>query len=121
MDLRKKLVNVELEQDFCKYIQTNYTETIRTGKSRVFPLDVINLDFESTFSRMHEPLDHLLEKLFTVQANFNKDFALFITGPSVMSHTEELEPYINLLINEISKGLKGHLSIKFKDKFASKY
>lgn len=89
--IAKRLINATVESyEFGSYLRSKY-QSIMNGTTSVFPVDVINLDYDGCISRINVPVIETIERIFQFQAQHHKSFSFFMTWP----HTEgdDLQDY----------------------------
>ena len=111
--LSTKLSNAVIETtEFGMYLRNKY-EGIMRGSTKIFPVDVINLDYDGNISKSTVPIEEIIRLLFEYQALHKKNFSLFMTWP----HTEDEDEnrYKDLLKKTINDNLSDPTAISFKD------
>lgn len=118
--LNQKLIEAKVNQEnFCNYVIDKYPQ-IMSGKDKTFPVDVINLDFES---RLHAtsnryPFDITLKCIFEFQKKHKRNFSLFLTWPVV--EEQDVAEYKQLLQDIIESNLADPSAANFKTSFEEK-
>lgn len=100
----KKLVNAKVESgEFGFILRTKYN-AIMGGQTSIFPVDIVNLDYDGCISRINVPINETIERVFDFQARHQKSFSYFMTWP----HTEDqdLDEYKNQFRNIINDNLE---------------
>lgn len=111
--LSNKLSNAVIEKDeFGSYLRSKY-QGIMNGSKKIFPVDVVNLDYDGSISKSKVPIDEIIKLVFEYQALHKKSFCLFMTWPS----TESVDSghYKNLLKQTISNNLEDPRALAFKE------
>lgn len=86
-EIVKKLINAKVESgEFGFILRTRYN-SIMLGQTSIFPVDIINLDYDGCISRINVPIAETIERTFQYQAHHQKSFSLFMTWP----HTEDVD------------------------------
>jgi hypothetical protein len=118
MKLVKKLVNSKVYTEIASYLQVNYHK-ILLGKQPIFPIDVINLDFDGNLSKNKIGIQQLIKLIFEFQEKHGSDFCLFLTFPNTEG---EDEPAFKQALTEVlSQNLTDEHTHNFRDGFASQY
>jgi hypothetical protein len=114
--LRTKLVDADVRNDdFCTYVATGHSK-IMGGSDKTFPVDVVNLDFESRlYPNDRYPIDHTIDLIFTYQKKHKWNFSLFLTWPLVEAQDEH--SFKALLDSTIESNLADVSAVKFKNRF----
>ncbi|MFC1477965.1 hypothetical protein ACFL57_00720, partial [Candidatus Margulisiibacteriota bacterium] len=113
--LAEKLVAAKVyPQEFGSYLQEKY-KGIMAGSNPMFPLDVINLDYDGNISKNPVHIGEVIELLFKFQEIHNKSFNLFLTWPQTKD--EDTDEYIKWLKNTVRDNLSNPIAKPFKDLF----
>lgn len=117
--LSNKLSNATVEQfEIGAYLRNKY-ESIMKGNTKIFPVDVINLDYDGNISKNKVPIQEIINHVFEFQALHKKSFSLFMTWPH--SEDEDEEAYKTLLKTTIDENLTDPRAQSFKDLFEASY
>lgn len=115
--LNNKLSNAILESnEFGSYLRNKY-EGIMKGSTKIFPVDVINLDYDANISKSKVPIDEIIKLIFEYQALHKKNFSLFLTWPE--TEAEDESRYKELLKQTINDNLSDPGAISFKELYES--
>lgn len=98
-----KLINVKIEYGEIGQVLRSKYQAIMTGNTSIFPVDVVNLDYDGCISKINVPMTETIERIFQFQGKHKKSFSFFMTWP----HTEndDLDIYKNELITVIKENL----------------
>lgn len=120
-EIRKKLTGNSIvnQGEIGKCFQKDYNRLI-DGQASVFPVDVINLDFDHNISKNDTEIEQILDLIFQFQKKHKKNFSIFITFPKDNSETDEDE-FKQKLIFIIKSNLDDPRNKAFKEKFENKY
>lgn len=102
-----------------KYFEQNYHKIIN-GQANVFPVDVINLDFDKNISKNDTEIEKILDLIFQFQAKHRKDFSVFITFPQD-EPTSDAESFKTKLAEIITSNLSDPINSNFSTEFSRKY
>lgn len=102
-----------------KYFQQNYHK-ILNGQATIFPIDVINLDFDKNISKNDTDIEDILDLIFQFQAKHKASFSVFITFPQDNSSSDE-DSFKLKLKEIIESNLNDTLNTNFKTNFSAKY
>ncbi len=118
--IRQKLVNVELiNLDIGKYLQQNYKKLLN-GNNNIFPVDIINLDFDGNLSKNDPDIKETIDLIFKFQKKHNKtNFSLFLTFPQ--TETEDGEDFKDQLKEILVQNIKDQNNSEYISKFETKY
>ncbi len=113
--IQKKLVGaIVLQTEIGAFLREKY-QAIMNKTSKVFPVDIVNLDYDGNLSKHSVPISETIELIFKCQALHKKDFALFITWPQ--TEAEDENEYKKLLKRIIEENLDNPQAVKFKEEF----
>jgi hypothetical protein len=114
-----KLINAKLEYGELGSILRNKYQSIMNGSTNIFPVDMVNLDYDGCISKINVPISETIERIFQFQARHQKSFSFFMTWP----HTEkdDLENYKQQLRNVINDNLTDPSAIAFKNQFNTNF
>lgn len=111
--LSNKLSNAVIEPtEFGMYLRNKY-EGIMRGSTKIFPADVINLDYDGNISKSTVPIEEIIRLIFEYQARHKKDFSLFMTWPH--TEAEDEKRYKDLLKKTITDNLSDPSAVSFKE------
>lgn len=117
--LKTKLVGATVESsEIGSYLRQKY-QGIMAKTSKVFPVDVINLDYDGNLSKNKTPIDEVTELIFKYQALHSKNFSLFMTWPE--TENEDEDEYKYLLKKTIKANLNDPRAINFKELFNNSF
>jgi hypothetical protein len=118
-EITKKLINAKLERDeLGSYLRSKY-QAIMNGSTSIFPVDMINLDFDGCISKINVPISETIERLFQYQARHQKSFSFFMTWPH--TEQEDLEIYKQSLRTVIDDNLTDPTAATFRNLFVESY
>jgi hypothetical protein len=114
--LKTLLINAVVENEFEKFLSNNYRSMVK-GSIKIFPIDVINLDYDGAISRNSLSIEVIMSMIFDLQGKFQKNFSLFMTWPK--PHNPEIdEPdFVSSLKEIITENLNDPRAIPFKENF----
>jgi hypothetical protein len=110
-----KLINAKVEcSELGSFLRSKY-QAIMNGNTSIFPVDMVNLDYDGCISKINVPISETIERIFQYQARHSKSFSFFMTWP----HTEDddLENYKQQLRNIINDNLTDPTAKAFQDQF----
>lgn len=115
-EIVKKLINAKVESgEFGFLLRTKY-QSIISGTS-IFPVDLVNLDYDGCISRIRVPIAETIERVFQFQGNHQKSFSFFMTWPH--TENEDLQSYKTELRNIITDNLADVEN--FRNQFENEY
>lgn len=115
--LKAKLINaIVLEAEFEKYVSNNFNAFVK-GSIKIFPVDVINLDYDGAISRNSLPIDVTIGLIFDLQSKFQKNFSLFLTWPRPHNPEKDEPDFLNSLKETITNNLTDPRATGFKEIF----
>ncbi|MFS2185671.1 hypothetical protein ACCC92_03295 [Mucilaginibacter sp. Mucisp84] len=113
------LCNATVEQyEIGAYLRDKYN-TIMDGKSKIFPVDVVNLDYDGCIAKGDIPIYEIFKLVFEYQARHQKKFSLFVTWPQTEADDDDV--YKNLLKKTIGDNLNDPRAVSFKEGFEATY
>ena len=113
LTLRKSLTNATVESlEIGRYLRQKY-HAIMGGDQAIFPVDVVNLDYDGNISKSWVPIDEIINLVFEFQALHRKDFSLFLTWP--YTENEDEGRYKDLLKQVIGDNLGDPRAVSFKE------
>jgi hypothetical protein len=117
--ITKKLINASSEYGELGSVLRQKCQSIMNGDTKLFPVDMINLDFDICISTIKVPISETIERIFQYQSRHKKSFSFFMTWP----HTEEfdLQDYKLQLKNAIQDNLTNPSATAFKEQFTLTY
>lgn len=118
--LRTRLINVQIERNFDTFISNKFKELNR-GKINLFPVDAINLDYDGNISKQSIPIITTINHVFSLQANHEKDFCLFLTWPKPHDPNHDEPGFLDALKRVINDNLTNPNSVNFAELFKSQY
>ena len=118
--LKTLLINATVENEFEKYLSNNYRSMIK-GSIKIFPIDVINLDYDGAISRNSLSIDVIMNMIFDLQAKFQKNFSLFMTWPKPHNPEKDEPEFLNSLKETIANNLNDPRAVNFKNNFESSF
>jgi len=111
--IRTNLTNATVEQtEIGSYLRQNYN-AIMGGSEKVFPVDVVNLDYDGNIARSKVPIAEVINLVFEYQAKHRRSFSLFLTWP--FTEDDDPEPYKEMLKQTIANNLEDPRAVSFKD------
>ena len=119
-ELSRKLVNAKknINNEIGSFLHVNYNK-ITSGHLDIFPVDAVNLDFDSNISKRNISIADLISLIFDFQSRHRKDFAFFITFPETESEDEA--EHKSLLKDTIEANIQDDRNLEFSKIFSSKY
>ncbi|WP_346316533.1 hypothetical protein [Chitinophaga sp. YIM B06452] len=115
MKLSKKLINATVEkEEIGSYFQSKY-KAIMSKQTKIFPADVINLDYDGNISKNKVSIEDTIGLIFKYQALHEKNFSLFLTWPQ--TENEDEQSYKDMLKQTIEDNLDDPNAVQFKEKF----
>ena len=96
------------------FLRSKY-QALMNKTSKIFPIDVINLDYDGNISKNHVPISETIELIFKCQALHQKNFSLFITWPH--TEAEDEQTYKDSLKKIIEDNLEDPQAKTFKTLF----
>lgn len=115
--ITKKLVNARVESGEYGFILRAKYNSIMGGQTSIFPVDIVNLDYDGCISRINVPISETIERTFQYQGHHQKSFSLFMTWPN--TEDEDLDEYKNSLREVIEENLQD--SEVFRERFETEY
>jgi len=114
-----KLINAKLMLGELGSVLRSKYQAIMNGNTNIFPVDMVNLDFDGCISKINVPISETIERIFQFQARHQKSFSFFMTWP----HTEadDLENYKQQLKNVIRDNLTDPSATAFRDQFNANF
>jgi hypothetical protein len=116
--LTKKLVNSKVYSEIAQHLEVNYHK-ILIGSQKIFPVDVINLDFDGSLSNNKTGIQQLIKLIFEFQKRHNSDFCLFLTFPN--TENEDTDNFKDALKLVLSQNLTSEHTHEFRDQFTTEY
>jgi len=118
--LSSKLVNVVLENEIGSYLNLNYHKISSLQSTKVFPVDVVNLDYDVRLAKCSRiQISQKLNLIFEFQGLHQRNFSLFLTWPSTEEDDEE--DYKDLLKRTIGNNLNDPSATSFRDEFIEQF
>ena len=120
MKIRQRLVNVNLQNsDIGIYLQQNYRRLLN-GNDDIFPVDIINLDFDGSLSKNNPHIKETMDLIFKFQESHGKiNFSLFLTFPQ--TETEDDEDFVDILKETLEQNMIDQRNSEYISKFKTKY
>jgi hypothetical protein len=118
--LKTLLINAVVENEFEKYLSNNY-RSMSKGSIKIFPIDVINLDYDGAISRNSLSIEVIMNMIFDLQAKFQKNFSLFMTWPKPHNPKKDEPEFLESLRETITANLNDPRASDFKDNFESNF
>lgn len=120
MKISQKLVNVNLQNsDIGIYLQQNYRRLLN-GNDDIFPVDIINLDFDGSLSKNNPHIKETMDLIFKFQESHDKiNFSLFLTFPQ--TETEDDENFVDILKEILEQNMIDQRNSEYISKFKTKY
>jgi hypothetical protein len=117
--ISKMLINATVELgEFGSVLRSKY-QAIMNRSVPIFPVDMINLDYDGCISKIKVPITETVERIFQFQALHEKSFSFFMTWP----HTEEddSDNYKRQLKTIIRNNLTDPNAVDFKNSFDEEF
>jgi hypothetical protein len=114
--LKTKLINATVENEFEKFL-SNQFKAIAKGSIKIFPVDVINLDYDGAISKNSLSIDVVMNMIFELQVKFQKNFSLFMTWPKPHNPENDEPEFLNSLKDIIVENLSDPRAGEFKTGF----
>jgi hypothetical protein len=119
-NLRTRFVNAIVENEFEKYL-SNHFKAMLKGSMKIFPIDVINLDYDGAISKNSLPLEVIMNMIFELQAKHKKNFCLFMTWPKTHDPFKDEAELVTGLKETIDNNLHDPRAVLFKNRFEEKF
>lgn len=119
--LRKTLVNVNVERTKFETYITNQFQSLRNGKISLFPVDAINLDYDGNISKQSIPITTTISHIFSLQANHEKNFCLFLTWPKPHDPQSDQPGFLDTLKRVINDNLTDPNATEFATRFNQQF
>ncbi len=115
------LVNAKVWSDDVGHFLFNFYSQLFKGDRKMFPLDMINLDFDGCLAKNKVGIEKMTEIIFDCQSKHRVKFSFFLTFPEIERCDLEETEYMDMLNGLLEENLKNEFTIKFQEDFKDKY
>lgn len=117
--LNTRIANaILLNHEIGRYFQQEYNK-LMNGQASIFPVEVINLDFDINLSKNDTDIEEIVDLIFKFQNHFKKNFSIFLTFP--ITESEDEAGFKSKFKNLISSNLRDSRNNDFKKRFEEQY
>jgi len=119
-ELNKKLVNANLfDLEIGIFLQQKQYQLREHNYKKIFPADMINLDFDGCLSKNETDVKLLIQLIFELQSKHQSNFSLFLTFPQ--TETEDVPKFKEQLTEILKANLEDENNLEYSSKFETMY
>ena len=118
--IRDKIVGSQFyPKEIGDFLREKYKGFMDGQSTKIFPVNVVNLDFDSNLSKSKVRIDEIVNLILQYQEIHDKPICLFITFPE--TEQEDEEDYKSFIRQVIDNNLSDANAVSFSEEFNSKH